>query len=119
MTSAICTPIIIIFENLVITEILKTRYNNVKTNNISFYRDAKGHEVDLLYAVADKNITVEIKAAATFREDFFSGLDYFDQAISPAIKKIVVYDVDRDEERSRGIVTNFNNIRERLIADEL
>jgi len=75
--------------------------------------------VDLLYAVADKIITIEIKAAGTFREEFFKGLDYFDSAISPALKKIVVYDGDRDEERSRGIVTNFNSVRERLIADQL
>ncbi|MGA7979961.1 MAG: ATP-binding protein, partial [Chromatiaceae bacterium] len=37
-----------LFENLVIIEALKYRYHRGKRNNLYFWRDAKGNEVDLL-----------------------------------------------------------------------
>ena len=96
-----------LFENYIISEALKNRYNQVKRNNLSFFRDVKGHEVDLLYHSAEDVTAVEIKAAGTVRNDFFKGMDYFAEYIKPLQKKILIYDGDRNEERSRGIVTNI------------
>jgi len=95
-----------LFENLIISETLKFRYNQGKRENLFFFRDTKGHEVDLLYQIANEIIPVEIKAAGTVRNDFYKGLDYFSQYVCPAQKKILLYDGDRNEERSRAIVTN-------------
>jgi len=103
-----------LIENLVISEILKYRFNRGRRENISFFRDAKGHEVDLLYHLADDIIAIEIKAAGTVRNDFFHGLEYFHESIQPAVKIILTYDGDRNEERSQGIVTNYKKITSRL-----
>jgi len=104
-----------LFENLVISEILKYRLNGGKKSNLSYFRDAKGHEVDLLYQMADKIIPIEIKSSATIRTDFFKGINYFDKHILPSDKKIIVYDGERDEKRSNNtIVTNFRSITSRL-----
>lgn len=70
-----------LFENMVISEILKYRYNRGKRENLSFFRDAKGHEVDLLYTTGNTIIPVEIKAGQTFRSEFFKGLTYFSDYI--------------------------------------
>ena len=103
-----------LFENLVISEIMKYRLNRGKKSNLSYFRDAKGHEVDLLYQMADKIVPIEIKSAATIRSDFFKGINYFDKHILPSDKKIIVYDGERDEKRSNAIVTNFRSVTSRL-----
>ncbi|MFO7848616.1 MAG: ATP-binding protein [Spirochaetia bacterium] len=99
-----------LFENMVIAEILKFRFNRGRRENLSFFRDAKGHEVDLLYHRADDVVLIEIKAAGTVRSEFFKGLDYFDHSIKTGAKKILVYDGDRKEERSAGVVTTFREV---------
>ena len=103
-----------LFENLVVSEIMKSSFNNAKPSNLYFFRDAKGHEVDLLYQKADKNIAIEIKSSGTVRDDFFKGLDYFNNNIETAEKKILIYDGERNEERSRAIVTNIHKVQDWL-----
>lgn len=66
-----------LFENLVIIEALKYRYNQGKRSNLHFYRDAKGNEIDLLVGVGSQLFPVEIKAGATIAEDYFKGLRHF------------------------------------------
>ncbi len=98
-----------LFENLVVTELVKSRYNRVRRNNLMFFRDAKGHEVDILAPSNDGIIPIEIKSAATFRPAFFRGIEYFREYIQPGPKGIVVYGGDRTEERSVGhICTPFS-----------
>jgi predicted AAA+ superfamily ATPase len=43
-----------LFENLVVGEALKYRYNRGKRSNLFFWRDAKGNEVDLVVDSADR-----------------------------------------------------------------
>jgi uncharacterized protein len=95
-----------LFENLVVGEVLKHRYNQGLQENLSFFRDAKGHEVDLIYHRGAELTGIEIKAAATMRSEYFQGLEYVHQWVKPLHRRIVAYDGDRDEERTRGIVTN-------------
>lgn len=66
-----------LFENLVVIEALKYRFNRGKRNNLHFYRDAKGNEVDLLVDIGPHVFPLEIKAGATISEDFFKGLRSF------------------------------------------
>jgi len=63
-----------LFENLVIIEALKHRYNSGKQSNLYFYRDSSGHEIDLIYTLADRLLAVEIKAGETVSGHFFNGL---------------------------------------------
>jgi len=66
-----------LFENMVIAEMLKYRYNNGKQSNIFFWRDSKGKEIDCLLEEANKLIPVEIKSGRTFNMSFLSGLNYW------------------------------------------
>lgn len=66
-----------LFENMVLMEILKYRYNSGKRSNLCFYRDNKGNEVDLIYEMGRKLFPVEIKAGATVVEDYFKGIKKF------------------------------------------
>jgi len=103
-----------LFENLVVAEVTKYRFNRGRRENLSFFRDARGHEVDLLYHSADDITAVEMKAAGTVRSEFFKGLEYFHEFVQSTRKRILLYDGDRNEERSRGIVTNPRKLTEWL-----
>ena len=46
-------------------------------SSIGFFRDAKGHEVDLLVETATPPVAVEIKSGRTVAGDFFDGLRYW------------------------------------------
>lgn len=66
-----------LFENMVIAEVLKYRYHNGKGNNLYFYRDSKGNEVDLLLVSGADFFPIEIKAGMTVTQDYFKGLNHF------------------------------------------
>ena len=63
-----------LFENLVITEYLKGRFNRGRQADVYFWRDSKGLEVDLLLDDGISQTPVEIKSAQTIAADFFASL---------------------------------------------
>lgn len=106
-----------LFENMVVVEFLKYRFNRGRTNNLSFYRDAKGNEIDLLYADAQHLLPVEIKAGMTVHSEFFKGLDAF-RRIRPESPhgRMLVYGGDTVQRRSDTIVLPPAAIHDELSA---
>lgn len=66
-----------LFENMAVAELLKYRYHQGKKNNLSFYRDSSGNEVDVLLEFGSDLFPIEIKAGATITKDYFRGLKHF------------------------------------------
>ena len=66
-----------LFENLVLMEILKYRFNRGKRNNLYFYRDSKGSEVDIIYEIGRDLFPIEVKAGATVTNEYFKGIKKF------------------------------------------
>ncbi len=66
-----------LYENLVITDIVKGALNKGIRPEIYFFRDSHGNEVDLLIREGAKIIPLEIKSAATFSAGFIKGLERF------------------------------------------
>jgi predicted AAA+ superfamily ATPase len=66
-----------LFENLVVSELLKAAYNRNHEGRMCFYRDKQQHEIDVLLAVGRRFDSVEIKSSATFHKDFLRELNYF------------------------------------------
>ena len=66
-----------LFENMVVLELLKKRYNAGMDNNLYFYRDSHGNEIDILQEDGYKLNLFEIKSAQTFTPHFLKGIDYF------------------------------------------
>ena len=64
-----------IFENMVVCDMLKERYNKGLDKNIMFYRD-KVREVDILQEEAGRLHAYEVKVAERFHSDFTKSLDY-------------------------------------------
>ena len=63
-----------LFENLIVVEALKRRFNEGRRSHLHFYRDRSGHEVDLIQSVGDALIAIEAKSGATVATDSFGSL---------------------------------------------
>lgn len=89
-----------LFENMVVVEFLKNRYNQVKNNNLYFFRDHVGNEVDLLLDYGNDLVSIEIKLGKTINQGYFKGLDFY-QKLSGArnIARYIVYGGDDYQER--------------------
>lgn len=80
-----------LFENLVVLEALKARYNQGLTPSLYFFRDSHGHEIDLLHKAGSQLTGVEIKAAATWTKGFKKNLLRFSENYSPLARSYVVF----------------------------
>ncbi|MFN9518888.1 MAG: ATP-binding protein, partial [Bacteroidota bacterium] len=78
-----------LFENLIILELLKARYNNGQRGNLFYWRDRTGNEIDVLIDQSSQVIPVEIKTASTFNTDYVKGINYW-KKINPGTKKSYV-----------------------------
>ncbi len=59
-----------LFENLLIIDILKQRLNKGLQDNLYYWRDKTGNELDLLLDEPSRLTAIEIKTGATFNNDF-------------------------------------------------
>jgi predicted AAA+ superfamily ATPase len=66
-----------LYENFIITDIVKGALNKGIRPEVYFFRDSHGNEVDLLIREKGVLIPVEIKSGATFSVDFIKGLELF------------------------------------------
>lgn len=80
-----------IFENLVVVEAVKARYNRGHAANLYFFRDNHGNEIDLLHKTGSQMLGMEIKAASTWHASFKTALNQFDRKTHPLQGKFVTY----------------------------
>ncbi len=90
-----------LFENLIIMEVLKHRFNSGKKSNFTFFRDSSGMEVDLVLGDGREMLPIEIKAGETVNKDYFKSLNKFDK-LFPGRRKVsaVIYAGERIEKRT-------------------
>lgn len=67
-----------LFENWVMTELLKAQTNSGHKPSLYFLRDKEGHEVDAIIETAPDTLqAVEVKSGETVASDSFAGFDYW------------------------------------------
>ncbi len=91
-----------IFENMVATELIKYRFNNLIAPQLYFWRNSTGHEVDVVVDHGTGLFPIEIKSGKTITSEFFKGLLYW-QKISGNINSALVYAGNTKQKRSNGI----------------
>lgn len=72
-----------LFENWVLSEMVKARFNLGLPSNLYFWRDRTGHEVDVLIETAADLVPVEIKSGRTVNSDYFDGLQHWLEMAQP------------------------------------
>ncbi len=99
-----------LFENLVISEIIKHRFNASRNINLNFYRDSTGHEIDIIYHVADKILPIEIKSSQTFSNSFLESFYKLNTVIdSFPYGKMIVYNGDFEQNIQDIQISNLFN----------
>ena len=94
-----------LFENAVVAETLKYRFNRGRRFNLSFFRDKRGLECDILYETGDGIGAIEVKAGATIASDYFRALMRVAKVLPRISSKAVVYGgVDRQSRRDAQVV---------------
>lgn len=90
-----------LFENLIISELKKHSFNRAGNEDLYFWRDNTGHEVDILIEQNNNLLPVEIKSGKTITGEFFNGLNYW-RKISGTGRGIVVYSGEQTQTYSDG-----------------
>lgn len=91
-----------LFENLVIVEFLKRCYNLGKPNNLFFWRDNTGNEIDLVIERGNNRVPVEIKSGQTVMDDFFKGIRFWNK-LTGTEGGFLIYGGDMLQKRSNGV----------------
>ncbi len=103
-----------LFENMVIMEIVKYRYNSGLDHNLSFFRDSHHNEIDVVFRHGRNLTSVEIKSSQTFNTDFMKGLDYFKSLFSERVEKdLLIYDGSIEQTGSRSVL-NYKTFSKNL-----
>jgi len=98
-----------LFENMMIIDRLKTKYNQRASTDCYFYRNNVGHEVDLLEPVGAQVHAVEIKAGATINSDYFKGLAQFKKSFPDhMLDGSVIYAGEQAQQRTHWQVLPWN-----------
>ncbi len=81
-----------LFENMIVLDFLKERFNRGRRSNLFFYRDSHGNEVDLILQGPPEPMPVEIKLGETPHGEFLKGIRQFRDALDkPDLPGKVVY----------------------------
>ncbi|HEV2916935.1 MAG TPA: ATP-binding protein [Candidatus Babeliales bacterium] len=101
-----------IFESFVISEMLKYFYNKNELPRLYFWRDAQGHEIDVLieksYGIT---IPVEIKASMTVHDNFYKGIiDWRSISNQSNVSGYIVYAGNENLIRTKGTIFAWHSI---------
>ncbi len=80
-----------IFENYVVAEFLKTRFNSGHRSNLYFYRDAHGFEIDLLADIRRQVLPIEVKSSTTYSPALTQNLRKFKDFTHTPYAPILIY----------------------------
>ncbi len=85
-----------IFENWIISEIKKNRFNAGENPGMYYFRDSTGNEVDLILDHMDAPIAIEIKSGKKTGNEMFRGLKFW-QRNSANSQCVLVYGGHKSE----------------------
>lgn len=104
-----------LFENMMIAEFVKRMHHSNNLQDIWFWRDSAGHEVDLLIDLGLQLQIVEMKAGITVMPDMFNGLQWFEETTGLSnMKKLLVYGGNEGHQRSYGEVIPWKEFGQEL-----
>jgi predicted AAA+ superfamily ATPase len=100
-----------LFENMIVAEMLKNRYNIGEESNLFFHRDKSKREVDLLETFGMQFKAYEIKSAKRYNPDFFKNLDYLREIMgSDVLSTQVIYDGDDNRDIPSNGILNYRYV---------
>jgi hypothetical protein len=108
-----------LFENLVISEIVKSQVHRGKRPSVWYWRESNGLEIDCIVGKGGNRIdALEIKAGQTFNSDYLKNLKSFPGgSVDQQIKKTVVYRGGESTVAGEIEVLSWTDFTHKLIRD--
>ena len=104
-----------IFENYVVMEIIKHRYNRGLLNGVYFYRDSNQNEVDILLKEEGEITAIEVKSSMTYHTSFEETISKLSEWINtPIINKLIIYTGDFENTSGNIKLLNYKNLQSYL-----
>ncbi len=98
-----------VFENFIYSEILKNNNNRGNIENIWYWRDNHGTEIDFLIERGTDMFAIESKSATNFHEEYLGNLIRF-RKYNPAVTKMfLVYDGSIERKIKDVSILNWRN----------
>ncbi|MBQ7192173.1 MAG: ATP-binding protein [Paludibacteraceae bacterium] len=102
-----------LFEDMVVTEMLKTRFNAGQRSNLFFYRDKGQHEVDVLQEFGNELRAYEIKSATMISQDFYRNMRYVKRLLGETLLSTqVIYDGENEWDKAEEGFINYRRWKE-------
>lgn len=99
-----------IFESFIMSEVLKTRYNRLQANNLYFWRDRSGNEIDLIVDHGIDSTPIEIKSTATFQQKHCHQIKRWESISGSGRQPVVLYGGDERFEHSGCVIRPWNEV---------
>lgn len=101
-----------LFENAMISEMIKNRFNQAKSQALYFWQDSNKNEIDLLEEKGDKINTFEMKYSMTVTKEQLKNLHLFRGISSISGESYLIYAGDETELRTNVTVVSWKKIVE-------
>jgi len=105
-----------VFENWVLTEILKAWHHRGEDPPVFFWRDTEGHEVDFVVQRGGRLRPIEVKAGTTVQPDFFRGLRFLAGRDASVTDGLVVFGGDARQTRQAMVAVPWRDLSGALDA---
>lgn len=100
-----------IFENMVVMECIKHRYNQGREGGVFFFRDSNQNEVDILLKQQGNITAVEVKSAMTYNSSFERTISRLSTWIqTPVVRQAIVYSGDYENTAGRVALINYRHL---------
>lgn len=100
-----------LFENMIVMEMVKHRYNSGKDGGVFFYRDSNQNEVDILVKQEGEIMALEVKSSMTYHHSFEKTLRQLPEWINtPVTQRALVYAGEFENVNADVKVMNYNNL---------
>lgn len=105
-----------LFENLVLNNLVKWGNNKGLQEQIFYFRDKTGREVDIIRETAAGLSAYEVKAGMTYNADFKKNIDYLKKLLGDKIiGSGVIYNGDVEMRIRENALINFRNFPNAII----
>jgi len=99
-----------LFENMIISDIMKNYLNRAQIPSMFFWRDSTGNELDCLIEESLRVKCLEIKTSTTLHPDFFKGLNFYKNLSNSDEENLyLIYGGAKNVSRKEATVLSWKN----------
>ncbi|MFO7790458.1 MAG: ATP-binding protein [Bacteroidales bacterium] len=100
-----------LFENMVINEFLKKRFNQGLNQNMYFWNNKNLYEIDLILESGNTITSIEIKSSMTLRKEYFRNLTYWQKLSGEKPQNsYVIYGGEENHTTQNGKFISWQNM---------